>query len=286
MRHSTVFVIIALLSITLPAHSQRQWNKPLRSSNYVAAGVGSLQFGIKLGGLWNYFDYPSLNGNQWNHIVGNPAKYTHYDGKFGPIAGVAIEYKPNDLFSVGLEGHYAKRGTKMHHNKEYLVSYTMTDTTNTIFDCNLDALEVRIPFTFYIKTILFSDPQSRGLYASISPEVSYLLGGTMEMTKTRVSNDSIMEHVLDTVGSSNMQRINYGVNCGVGYWSKHDMQGYSVIMKYELSFDIGVNNTFSNSEQAASPNNKRFHRAVEASVSIMMPMKKRLRGACIRWGDY
>lgn len=291
-----VFILfsIALFSLfyTGPVQAQKKWKKALPTRHAVATNNGKFNIGVKAGAIWSYFRYSEFEN-------------TTIDGVLYPIAGLLIEYKTNNRFSIGLNPYVAIRGTKMHHDKIWLTGLgeNQTDTTRTRYTCLMNVVGARIPFTYYFNSFLFSGSNSKQFYISVAPEAYYVLGGNIQYAKFRMPQETLIpgSYTSIKIGNANMQRLQLGVTCGSGLSSTHSTSSFSFITKYELAFSFGINNTFSKTETEGSfpqgggflgspyaflQTGNRSYRALEFTITVMFPVKKQLRGACVNWGEY
>ncbi len=285
-----LLLIIFLLLYFHPAQAQRKWKKALPEKNGVSYNNGKFNIGIKAGAIWSYFGYSIL-------------KNTTYDGIISPIAGLLLEYKTNTPLSVGFNPYVAIRGTSMHHDKVWQSGLgTQTDTTRTQYTCQMNIVGTRFPFTYYFNSFIFSNPKDKQFYVTLAPEAYYVLGGKIRYSKIDMPQGTFKSDTSILIGKANMQRLQFGVTCGAGFSSKHNINAFAFVMKYELAFSFGINNIFSKmeSQQGGFPENggfagspyatiqqgQRRYRALDFSITLMFPIKKQLRGACINWGEF
>ena len=291
-RVSLVFLFIVFLFLYFhPAQAQRKWKKALPARNAVSYNNGKFNIGLKAGAIWSYFGYSSF-------------KNTTYEGIIGPMAGLLLEYKTNQL-SVGFNPFVAIRGTAMHYDKVWQTGLGQNQTaiTRSEYVSQMNIVGTRIPFTYYFNSFFFSNPKDRQIFATLAPEACYVLGGKIRYAKFKMPDHTLIpdSDASVDIGDANMQRFQYGIACGAGLSSRHNINAFTFVMRYELAFCCGINNTFSEVETEGNfpPNGgfggspyatvqkgQRRYRALDFSVTVMFPIKKQLRGACINWGEY
>jgi len=228
---------------------------------------------------------------------------------------LVVEYCPNfrdnplgGNFTVGLEALYAVRGTNMTYDHEFLTSYTQIGISKNEYHSTLNCLEGRIPFTFYFPTQENLKP-----YVVIAPTFTYVMGGNINWKKSYITWPVGNEDLADTknvyeasceVGKANMKRIDVGIDVGAGIWWRYLTRHYYFIFKLEASYNYGFLDSFSPQEKLQDdgtvevqqqlglgdltfdPVGTRHNQSFEVTASVLFPIKKILKGACHRWGDY
>jgi hypothetical protein len=96
-----------------------------------------------------------------------------------------------------------------------------------------------------------------------------------------------------------MRRWNIGLVAGVGVRYRLRISNYYLLFKLDLSGHAALINSFSKEEINGESENvigasyidpylmqKRFNTDASVKLSILFPLKKPLKGACMRWGEY
>jgi hypothetical protein len=300
MKKLSIILTLALVAtLSLSVNAQR--NKAIRSPQTIM-DYSEWNIGVKGGILFNDQIWSNL------HV---PSHKFH----MGPIGGLVIEYCPNfhdyplgGHFTVGLEALFAVRGTNMTYDHEFLTSYTQIGVSKNEYHSTLNCLEGRIPFTFY-----FSTQENLKPYVVLAPTFTYVMGGTINWMKSYttwpVGNEDLAEtkNVYQEscdVGEANMRRIDVGIQAGAGIWWRYLTRHYYFIFKLEAAYNYGFMDSFSPQEKLQDdgtvevqqqlglgdltydPVGTRHNQSFEVTASVLFPIKKALKGACRRWGDY
>ena len=300
MKKLSIILTLALVAtLSLSVNAQR--NKAIRSPQTIM-DYSEWNIGVKGGILFNDQIWSNL------HV---PSHKFH----MGPIGGLVVEYCPNfhdyplgGHFTVGLEALFAVRGTNMTYDHEFLTSYTQIGVSKNEYHSTLNCLEGRIPFTFYFPTQENLKP-----YVVLAPTFTYVMGGTINWMKSYttwpVGNEDLAEtkNVYQEscdVGEANMRRIDVGIQAGAGIWWRYLTRHYYFIFKLEAAYNYGFMDSFSPQEKLQDdgtvevqqqlglgdltyePVGTRHNQSFEVTASVLFPIKKALKGACRRWGDY
>jgi hypothetical protein len=280
--------IILLLVLICSFESMAQWNKPLRMmSKGRVPRDAKLSMGIKAGGLWNVMT---------NSFV----ESTNQHGKLGPIGGLCAEWSANPSFSFGLDGLYSIRGTKMNYQTEVLMEIRENGYLFHTFERNYRSsfsnIDIRVPFTYYF-TLTKNTIKP---YVFVAPGVFYVLQGEIEWTRTDLDEPNVTPIGNKiSISPSNMRQFNYCLIGGAGLWLHVNTNNSYYLIKFECAYNYCLYNTFSESEISGKipiiygihamdfqKLGKRNNHDFEVSASLMFPIKKRLVGACIKWGRY
>ncbi len=300
MKKLSIILTLALVAtLSLSVNAQR--NKAIRSPQTIM-DYSEWNIGVKGGILFNDQIWSNL------HV---PSHKFH----MGPIGGLVVEYCPNfhdyplgGHFTVGLEALFAVRGTNMTYDHEFLTSYTQIGVSKNEYHSTLNCLEGRIPFTFYFPTQENLKP-----YVVLAPTFTYVMGGNINWMKSYttwpVGNEDLAEtkNVYQEscdVGEANMRRIDVGIQAGAGIWWRYLTRHYYFIFKLEAAYNYGFMDSFSPQEKLQDdgtvevqqqlglgdltyePVGTRHNQSFEVTASVLFPIKKALKGACRRWGDY
>ena len=208
-------------------------------------------------------------------------------------AGLFVESRFFDKLSVGMDVSYAWRRTQLEFNTPYLIDYSTTAVTNITYSQSLSGFEVCLPVTWYFgKPKTWLDNYGR-CYVFAGPSGFVLLDGTLEWTRTHLDDNQVIDHYQVPVSTSSSYPYDLGIKAGLGLAYRQRTQHGHFIVKAELSFYYGLSDTFSDAERELSVAHfyglgdvqhevlgKRYFRQVRLSLSIALPLRKRLEDAC------
>lgn len=281
-------IILFTLFITLATAGISQWQKPLRSiSKPKTSREASFSIAIKGGVAYNYFSYTMLNDIDQMGVI-------------GPLVGISLEKKQSLNLAVGIDILYAQRGTQLSYYKTIPCAIGEYNTFYREYHINYETVELRIPFTYY--HILPSKSTLRP-YVFIAPCATYVLGGGIDYKKDLVDNDNneFINNLLDLdieIGEANITQIQFGMIFGGGIWMRKNTKSSYFIMKLDAAFNLGILDSFTTAEHSGDLEvlgvsnydldrlGKRLYRGAEVTASLMIPIKKRLKGSCINWGEF
>lgn len=289
------FLILAALLIGTTV--QAQYNKALPSSrSQFYSNEAKYNLGI-IGGA---------TMTQWLHIGGTKTQY-HHPLNFGIVGGLTLERKLQSNLSVGIEGLYAMRST--HLNYEVLnfpVSLGSGPEHNKDFYRQLDVtyqeVNVQIPVTYYMGQGNIRPFVYAALRASLP------LSGKEIWQKKEILNYGTPDQHYSEVGATidtvemtaqNMRPWNVGLVAGVGVLFRINFSNYYFLIKADASYHSTIVNSFTNEEIHGNSQNVigasyidpyllsyRLNTDATARITILFPLKKQLKGACMRWGEY
>lgn len=289
------FLILAALLIGTTV--QAQYNKALPSSrSQFYSNEAKYNLGI-IGGA---------TMTQWLHIGGTKTQY-HHPLNFGIVGGLTLERKLQSNLSVGIEGLYAMRST--HLNYEVLnfpVSLGSGPEHNKDFYRQLDVtyqeVNVQIPVTYYMGQGNIRPFVYAALRASLP------LSGKEIWQKKEILNYGTPDQHYSEVGATidtvemtaqNMRPWNVGLVAGVGVLFRINFSNYYFLIKADASYHSTIVNSFTNEEIHGDSQNVigasyidpyllsyRLNTDATARITILFPLKKQLKGACMRWGEY
>jgi len=289
------FLILAALLIGTTV--QAQYNKALPSTrSQFYSNEAKYNIGL-IGGA---------TMTQWLHIGGTKTQY-HHPLNFGIVGGLTLERKLQSNLSVGIEGLYAMRNT--HLNYEVLnfpVSLGSGPEHNKDFYRQLDVtyqeVNVQIPVTYYMGQGNIRPFVYAALRASLP-----LSGKEIWQKKEILNYGTPDQHysetgaTIDTVEmtAQNMRPWNVGLVAGVGVLFRINFSNYYFLIKADASYHSTIVNSFTNEEIHGDSQNVigasyidpyllsyRLNTDATARITILFPLKKQLKGACMRWGEY
>lgn len=300
-------VIIFIVGST----AQAQFKKPLQPAN---SKVNSSE------ALYNIGLIGGLNSTYWFHAGGTNTKYK-YPFNFGISGGLAVERMLNKTSSISIEGYYAMRNLQLNYEVlNFPMQFpTSNDDGNRNFyrQLDVDFQEVNVQAIY---TYFFSTSNIRP-YVFIGPRVSVPLSGKLHWQKKEIlqpnqphsnipDSDTIIE-----MSAQNTWQWNIGVVGGAGVMFKLNVGNYYFLLKADVSahaalayftftkespnIHASLLNSFTHEEQAGTSQNvigagyidpyllgMRFNTDATFKVTLLLPLKKQLQGACMRWGEY
>ena len=293
MKKTTFLFLLAFLLLSISAEAQfKKALAPTHSTTY--SSEAKYNVGLIGGGSMTY----------WLHI--NKNAYTKYNQPFniGPVGGIVVERMLGGYNSVSLEGLFAMRNTQLNYNM-----LNIADALNVNkdyfkqFDVNYMEVDVQIPLTQYFG-------QRTGTirpYVYAAPRLSLPLSGKMTWQKREIinygtPNQSYGSSSIDTVimSANNMRPWNVGVVFGAGVLFKINWNNYYFLVKADVSAHYAIFNSFSKKEINGDESlnvvgagyidpyllGMRFNTDATARITFLLPLKKQLKGACMRWGEY
>ena len=292
MKKASLILFSALLLIGNAAMAQGRFRKPLQSQNTIGANEARYNIGITGG----------LTTTHWFHFGGTETKY-HQPFNFGPIAGLTVERMFNSNSSIAVEGLFAMRNTHLDYNVlNFPVAINVNKDFYRQYDVDYMEVAIQVPLTYY-----FSQGDLRP-YVFVAPRFTLPLSGKMEWQKMEIidygtesqhySEDGAVHEMVDMTGQ-NMRRWNIGLVAGVGVRYRLIINNYYLLFKLDLSGHAALINSFSKEEITGESENvigasyidpylmqKRFNTDASVKLSILFPIKKPLKGACMKWGEY
>ena len=272
--------------------AEAQFNKPIKPAySRVASSEAKYNVGITGG----------LNSTYWFHAGGTKTKYNQ-PFHFGIIGGLSVERMLNNSNSISLEGLYAMRNTQLNYEVlNFPVGINQSKNFYRELDVDYQEVNVQALFTHYLGQGNFRP------YIYAGPRVSMPLSGKTVWQKTEILNYGTADQQLsqtptiDTVPitAQNMWQWNLGVVAGAGIMYKLTVGNYYFLIKADASVHSTAVNSFSDEEiQGQSQHvigasyidpylmSYRLNTDATARITIMFPLKKQLKGACMRWGEY
>jgi hypothetical protein len=278
-----VFFIGFLLTMLCcyEAHAQRQFRKPLKSTSQSILGLSNYNIGVKLGCPWSY-----MQKSDW----GNEIKY---DGIFGYLIGISAE-RYLGKWSVALEGTFAQKGNKIHHETPYQISLHENGILKTQFDVAYNVATIRIPVTYYFKGLIRDDKIVPYLFAG--PEIDIPLGFNLDLWNLHYDSEVTAfyreydgpngDHPLTPQETPfNYNGINASFVAGMGLMTKVRLESSAIFFKLDAAYNRGLLNLAVPTKEAwkwpfEKQEKRIFAHDVEVNFTIVFPIKKKLRDAC------
>lgn len=287
------FLIVMLLLLTVSMSAQRQFRKPLKSTKPgTNLAFSNYTVGLKL-------------GCPWSILLNSELSEVNYLGNFGYTAGFVAE-RYFQRFSIGIEGLFSQKGTKMSYDMNYQVSLTTTDVFHREFFMGYNVASVRIPLTYYFKGTFKDDKVVP--YVFIAPQVDIPLGFNATLGEKNgkigfVFEKPLIQHTLTSYGTITDSQekpvdkkalLSVNALAGMGIIGRIPTEGSAIILKFDIAANYGLRNLAEEGfiwKQVTDQNGKkslvlkdndktiRSH-DVEANLTIIIPIKKRLHDAC------
>lgn len=284
MKKFLIIGILLFLSVSLNA--QRQFRKPLKTQNQgTNLAFSNYTVGVKLGCPWSY-----MPDSELSKVI--------YSGNFGYNLGIVAERYFSKL-SIGLEGLFSQKGTKMYYDRPYQQSLTANGTFHREFYMGYNVATVRIPLTYYFKGAVKDDKVIPYLF--VAPQVDIPLGFNATIKEKQfLFENPPTQTTITTFGGYEEKRIekidakslyNASALGGLGLMGRIPTNGYAIIVKFDVGFNFGLRNLAEEGfiwkwdeqeKKLVKKDNDRIIRShdLEANLTILFPIKKRLRDAC------
>lgn len=285
--------LILFLSLLLAGNTATaQFRKPLQSRNTIGSTEARYNIGIT-GGLTTTY---------WFHFAGTGTKY-HQPFNFGPIGGLVVERMFNSNSSLAVEGLFAMRNTHLDYNVlNFPVAINVNKDFYRQYDVDYMEVAVQVPLTYY-----FSQGNLRP-YVFVAPRFTLPLSGSIEWQKKEIigygtenqhySEEGAVDETVEMSGQ-NMRRWNVGLVAGAGIRYRVNFSNYYLLLKLDLSAHAALINSFTKDENSGNSEivigasyidpyllQKRFNTDASLKFTLLFPLKKQLKGACMRWGEY
>lgn len=256
---------------------------PLEAQQYRASKV---YLGLKGSLGCSFLDYSELHDEQQKFCLSNDA-------------GVFLEWRLFDQLSVGFGFAYAYRKLRLEFNTPYLIDYSSVAVTNIAYGQSLKGLEWEIPLTWYLgRSKTWLDSYCRA-YVSAGPYFFLILDGSIEWKRTHLIDNQMIDLYQTPISASSSYPFDFGAKAGFGIVYKQKVRHYFYLVKCDVSFYYGLQDTFSDVEKKlAVPHfyglgdvyhetlGTRYFRKVVFSVSFSMPLREVPEGACRSFGVY
>lgn len=283
MKKFLLICLLTLLSVSLNA--QRQYRKPLKSQRQgTNLAFSDYTIGLKLGCPWSFMPDSKLS------------KVT-YKGNIGYSFGLTAErYFPK--FSLGIEGLFAQKGTEMFYDMRYQQSLSNNDIYHREFYWGYNVVSVRTPLTYYFKGTFKDDKVVPYLF--IAPQVDIPMNFNIPLMRDDqiLPNLPIEQTIITTYGGHGdtlkvnaSPQLNISAIAGAGLMTRIPIDGSVIIVKFDVGANYGLRNIAeegfiwkwdNNEKKLVLKENSRIIRVhdIEAHLSVIFPIKKRLRDAC------
>ena len=267
-------VSLLLLSLLSMASLQAQFAKPLKSKSLIVRNTSPFSIGITGSFAANDMWYTSVS----------EAKLSPY---LAPTAGLAFEWNTMQRMSVGLDASYAMRGTNEVFATEFLTSYTTTTFARVDYAMRMTAVEMRVPVTLYL-----GYGESFRPYVYVAPRFDLWLNGDLRWERTYDDESYTPVTYESELNKSTIRSYDIGAVAGVGLCSRLMLKQTRLFLKFDLSYGMSVPSNFSQQEvnedipfqgwgdiEHETLGQRRLQN-VEARLTLLLPLRKRLKDAC------
>jgi len=317
INHIKLLFAFSFVFLTLTASAQ--FKKPITSPrDRVGPSDAIWNVGL-IGGanltMWPHFSSPeSSNWFLQNYkTFDSISPFTQSMGYFG---GIGVERMLKSNFSVGLNVVYAQHNVKLGYLDDHF-PYAWDPVGDSIlfgqikkeFLADYRTIEAYVPFTYYIG---LASTKNIKPYVYFAPRFSYVLPisqnkmtysatyydafGLTPITDTLiipsspiVPTDTLFPTSNNTVpfNVSTFRKLNIGGTIGVGSLFRFDISNYYLLVKFDISANMNAITTFKKGQIINEEfNHLRYSASTYATLTFMLPIKKPLQDACIRWGKY
>lgn len=280
MKKQPIILLCALFLICGSATAQFKKALPNTRGN---GQVNDAKVNIGLLGGGNYttwFHVHRLKAADW-YLANYKPKLT-----FGYFGGIAVEYMLLPYQSVGLNVVYAQHNMGLKYlNENFPIGVDQYISRTYDLTANYRAIEAYVPVTFYINI----GSKSLKPYFYVAPRASYILDGQMNYNRTDTDADGhTTTHSPEQVpfDTTNYKKFNIGATAGVGTQFKINTANYYLLLKFDLSANANFIQTYTKYDLMNEFNYMRYSADAYATLTFMLPIKKRLIGACVKWGKY
>ena len=302
MKHNLSNLIKSLFAVSfvlLTLTATAQFKKPLTSPrDQIQSSEAKWNVGILGGGnLTTWLHFHSFEASHW--YLKNYRPFDTITNSLGYFGGICAEYKLKNNFSVGLNVVYAQHNIQLgfvddHFPIEFDASQSQINYGRIVkgFKTSYRAIEAYVPFTYYIGLASKSNIVP---YVYAAPRLSYILPDTttrMNYTNTYYRNDENNTLISSSNYSvpfnrSTYRYFNLGATVGVGSLFKINAGNYYFLVKFDVSANINGIPTYKNGEVENDEfKYLRYSTDAHATLTLLLPLKKQLKGACMEWGEY
>ena len=194
-----------------------------------------------------------------------------------PGFGLFIEYPMKRLKGFSIAGELMMIG------RGYKKSFDFRGTMPEVDEIKANYLDVRIPITYYFMSSMVVNP-----YIFAAPDFGYCYGG--QISKTFSENPEYNKSV-DISKSNAMNSFDMSVAMGAGIRFNMHFQVFTMILKLDGSYNLGLLNTNGTTEPIYVDNlayhiddYSRMNRGFEFMLSLGIPLKfNLLHDSCWGW---
>lgn len=284
MKRTLLIGILLLFTVSLNA--QGQYRKALKAQKQgTNLAFSDYTIGLKL-------------GCPWSVMLDSELSKVSYTGNIGYTIGLVAE-RYFQRVSVGIEGLFSQKGTRMFYDMSYQTSLTETDIFHREYFMGYNVASVRIPVTYYFKGVIKDDKAVP--YVFIAPQVDIpmtfhatirdgaFLYENPPTQNTLTTYGDVVNKVTTAVDTKSL--LNISALAGVGLMGRIPTESSAIIIKFDIAANYGLRNLAEEGfiwkkdpdtgKLVLKDNSRTLHsHDVEANLTIIFPIKKRLRDAC------
>ena len=191
--------------------------------------------------------------------------------------------------SIGLNVLYAQRNMALHYTNEFFpIGLNQHVRREYDLEAFYPTVEAYVPFTFYFP---LNTKRTVMPYIFAAPRASYILkGGGMKHRAINLDINTMDTLGINSVGAaisdSTYRMLNVGATVGLGSEFRINTSSYYFIFKFDVSANMYGLSTFTDIDLQNEFNHLRYAADAQATLTFLLPIKKRLKGACMKWGEY
>lgn len=239
---------------------------------------------------------------EWLHMGGTKTPYK-YSFNIGIVGGLTFERKLQSNLSVAIEGLFAMRNTQLSYEvTNFPISLEESNDYYRQLNADYQEVNVQIPLTYYFgqgnfKPFVYAAPRfSLPLSGKEIWQKKEILGYGTE--NQQYNETDAFADTIDMTAQS-MRPWNVGLAVGGGVLFRINFANYYLLLKADASYYMSAVNSFTHEEINGESQNVigasyidpyllgyRFNSDVTARITLLFPLKKQLKGACMRWGEY
>lgn len=275
-----------LLSLSLTINAQGQFRKPLKSQRQgTNLAFSNYTVGLKL-------------GCPWSVLIDSDLTKVTYTGNIGYTVGFVVERYFSRL-SVGLEGLFSQKGTKMFYEVPYQINFTTFGTFHRELFVGYNVATVRIPLTYYFKGLVKDDKVVPYVFVAPQIDIPLPINTTLRdgaflfenppMQTTLTTYGDVVDQVSTPINTQALTSVN--ALAGLGIMARIPTETSAIIVKFDIAANFGLRNLAeegfiwkkdASSGKLIPKENTRTIRShdAEANLTIIIPIKKRLHDAC------
>lgn len=241
------------------------------------AQVRALGIGIKGGVNMPEYHYSSGDLN----VLAKDSVFYH---RLRPIFGLQVEIPVDDYLYVSPEVMFLSRGDRR-------IFYNFPTHQNMTYTAVVNYLDLRVPVAYVFPVSKFFQP-----YLFAGPDVGMVFPYIEKLPINLSGLFEITGASAEEVNKSNMAQYDVSAFGGVGFRFNIDLGRFSLVAKLEAAYNYGLLNTYSQAEmdsQVPAANlgsggthyslGKRYNRGMEATFSLVLPLKFQKGDACSNW---
>lgn len=287
--------VFALFTLSVTAQKNQQFKKAITSPrDHVESSDAKWNVGLVGGGnLTTWIHIHSFASSDW--YLKNYNLFDTITNSLGYFGGISVERMLRKDLSVALNVVYAQHNVHLGFvNNEFPFQWDPVNQQVVYgritkgLKATYRAIEAYVPITYYIG---LASKSSIAPYVYVAPRLSYILPDSSAIM-TYITTKQLENTVISTNNSVSFNRSTYrlfnvGATVGVGSLFRINTSNYYFLFKFDISANINGLPTYKKGEVDNNEfNYLRYSADAHATLTIMLPLKKQLKGACMDWGEY